>query len=100
MKVDLADIAHLSDDDVRRMVLALTDMTREGSSGLDDFYRRLTVALIRALRARCRAFEVLACDAMNDDGPGELVEPGSDPVSDALDELRRMARGEGLEDVP
>lgn len=89
MKIDQTDIAHLTDDNVRRMVLALTDSTVHEAGPLPDFYRRLAVALVRAFRTRRGAFAALECDFLNDDGEGAIVGPDDDPVADALEELRR-----------
>jgi hypothetical protein len=98
--IDQRDIAHLSDDQVRLLVLAVVDAVGEmdrgpgGSPALPDFWRRFVVALIRARRERARILFEADCDLINDDGPGALVGPGEDPVADALEELRRGARGE------
>jgi hypothetical protein len=99
--IEQADIAHLTDDQVKLMVLAIVDTVGEldgpgPSPGPADFWRRLAVGLVRARRLRVAAFHELTLDALNDDGPGALVEPGSDPVVEALDTLRRHARGEGF----
>jgi hypothetical protein len=96
VKIDQSDLAHLSDDDIRRLVLAIVASIEDGGHpGLSDFYSRLVVALVRTFRARRASFIEQALELMNDDGPGMLVEPGCDPVADALEEMRRAAGGFG-----
>jgi hypothetical protein len=103
MIVTQRDIAHLSDADVRAVVVAImatvdgNETPSRPSGGLPDFWRRFAVALVRASRERRRAFAVVELDYINGDDDGAIVEPDVDPVADALDELRRAARGEGLE---
>lgn len=100
MIVTQQDIAHLSDDDVRRVVLAVLATVDANEapgavvSPLADLWRRLAVGLVRALRARRRTFAVVEFEVMNGDDEGAIVGPDDDPVADALDELRRAARGE------
>ncbi len=104
MRIEQADIAHLRDDEVRRLVLELVDSVSEldaaehgGSraAALPDFWRRFAVAVVRVLRERRGMFAATEFLHDNDlDAEGALVEPGSDPVADALDDLRRAARGE------
>lgn len=97
MRVEQLDIAHLSDDDVRRLVALLVDVAdAAGNHPVADVWRRMIVALVRAHRARRAAFDELVLDALNDDGPGALVAPGDDPITDALDALRRECRGNGV----
>ena len=96
MNIDQTDIANLSDNDVKLMVIALTDGTvNHPESPVVDFWRRAAIALIRAHRERKAVFAALAMDAMSgDDECGAIVEPGDDPVADGLEELRQAIRRE------
>lgn len=99
--VEQADLAHLSDSAIRRIVVDLCVAADEAADpASSDLWRRLAVGLVRAHRLRRSSFErmvaVYELDAENDpddDAEGELVVPDVDPVADALDELRRKIRG-------
>lgn len=91
MIIDQTDIANLPDDSIRRMVLCLTDESLP-ETPITDFWRRLVVALVRVFRERRCLVADLEYDLLNDDGPGALVEPGTDPVVEALEEMRAGIR--------
>jgi len=67
MNITQADVAHLSDDAIRRMVLTLS------APPAGVFTAELAAALIRVRRERQRAFLLLELDAMNHDGPGVFL---------------------------
>jgi hypothetical protein len=99
--VEQADLAHVSDSAIRRIVVDLceaADLATDAASR--DLWRRLAVGMVRAHRLRRSTFErmvlVYELEVENDpddDAEGELVVPDVDPVADALDELRRKIRG-------
>jgi hypothetical protein len=83
------DLVGTSDDQIRRMVIAL----RHAADGAPPSARRYTdrhaVALVRALNERRRILAVAELEVAEDREEGALVAPGTDPVADALAELRR-----------
>jgi hypothetical protein len=90
VKLSQFDLAHVSDVAIMREVIAL----RAAAGGEPPSARRATdrrsLALVRALNERRRLLAVLELDLINDeDAEGSLVEPGTNPVTDALEELRR-----------
>lgn len=98
MNITQADLAHLTDTDAKALVVALNDVSDRYPGPLGDFWRRVSVALVRAIRERATLLAVAECDLVNAEvEEGGIVEPGSDPVADALDELReQIRRGEVL----
>ena len=68
MIVTQHDIAHLSDDQVKLIVVAIRDMVgpldATTNRGLPDFWRRLALALIRARRDRAGVLAALELDAL------------------------------------
>lgn len=95
MRIEQVDIAGLSDSDLKRMVLVLADEDWP-STGIGDFYRRVAAALVRVVRERRLLVADLEYDLMNDDDIGAIVEAGSDPIAEALEEMRdgiRRMRG-------
>ena len=94
MVIHQHDIADLSDDEIRRIVVRL----REQSGGVPPSARRVTdrlaAALVRALNDRRRLLAVAELGLLNDDeAEGALVGAGEDPVTDALAELDLRSRG-------
>ncbi len=90
MIIDQADVARLSDDDVRRLVLTLEDGAGGRPGGVPAFWRHLARTLRRTLLDRQRLLAVMELGLLNDEeAEGSLVGPGDDPVADALEELRR-----------
>jgi hypothetical protein len=83
------DVARLTDDGIRSLVLALDEGSAKDPGAVAAFFGILAGALRRVLADRRRMFAVAALDADEDEAEGNLVEPGTDPVADALAELRR-----------
>ena len=77
MIVSQRDIAHLSDDEVKRTILAVAESI-EGiydpypAAGVASFWQVLVAALHKALKERATTLDMLAVEEIN--------EPGSDPV--------------------
>lgn len=96
------DIARLSDNDIKRMILGVVEQV-DGvtgpypAPGAASFWQVFVVAMFKAMRERTMAFAVMATDAINEDGPGAVVGPGDDPVADTLEELGPNWRIGGLE---
>ena len=84
MKISQEDIAHVSDDDLKRMVVAAGK-----AGGSSHFWGEFARAVIRARRERVSMLAGMELDVINDDGPGAIVGPDDDPMADALAELRR-----------
>jgi hypothetical protein len=94
MIITQQDIARLSDDTIRRMVLELMDGRSAADPGaVRCFSVRFAAALVRALKERHRLETVADLDLLEDEAEGSLVEPGTDPVAAAAAELRRDAGG-------
>jgi hypothetical protein len=92
------DIARLSDDTIRRMVIDLIAGRSAADSGAArSFSMRMAAALARALKERHRLLIVVELELLiaDDEAEGSLVEPGTDPVAEAVAELRRDAPGSG-----
>ena len=98
MNITQLDIARLSDNDVRRLVVAVMTavegVDRSGRASGGDFWRRFARALVRARRERHLAWLSAEAELVNAGGVGGLVGPGDDPVGDAWEELRRAVRGD------
>jgi hypothetical protein len=87
------DLAGTSDDDVRRMVLGLREVAGGEPPSARRFTDRLALALVCALKERRRLLAIAELDVLEDDGAeGAPVPPGSDPVGEAMDQLRREVR--------
>ncbi len=88
MDIAQHEIADLADDEIRRIVLRLRDQSGGEPPSARRFTDRLALALVRTLNDRRRLLAVAELDLLNDDeAEGGLVEPGEDPVTDALAEL-------------
>ena len=88
MNVTQSDIAHLDDDTLKLLVVGIRDAFPPETGPVPDLMRTFSFALIRAIRERRTWFLLAEVDAMNDDRPGKLLEPGDDPIGDAIRELR------------
>lgn len=86
MFISQADIARLPDDAIRRMVVRLREDCEPGAPvDARHFPTRLAAALVRALNERGRLLALAELDLLNDEeAEGSLVEPGTDPIADAL----------------
>ncbi len=89
MRLDQFDVARLTDDEIRSLVLALEDRAGDRPGGLPDYWRTEAAALRRVLADRRRMFAVAVLDVEEDEAEGSLVEPGTDPVADAQAQLRQ-----------
>ncbi|MGK5171830.1 hypothetical protein [Geodermatophilus sp. CPCC 205761] len=89
MRLGQHDVADLSDDQIRRMVVRLRDAADGAPVSARRFTDRLAAALVRALADRRRILAVVELAMTETDDEGDLVGPGDDPVGDALAELRR-----------
>ncbi len=91
----------LSDADVKRMVItaAALAVDEDITSRHRLFWYRMAQELRGVVRRREGSLSALEADLMNDDGPGAIVEPGSDPVAQAQAELREAHRRD-VEDGP
>jgi hypothetical protein len=88
------DIAGLSDDEIRAMVVRLRDAAGGQPPSARRFTDRLAAALVRALNERRRLLAVAELELLNDDeAEGGLVGAGEDPVADALAELGAAPKG-------
>jgi hypothetical protein len=88
MKIDQHDIAGLSDDGIRRLVIGLRDLADGQPPSSRRYTDRHAAALVRALNDRRRLLAVAELDLLNDDeAEGALVGAGEDPVTEALAQL-------------
>lgn len=97
MRIEQADIAHMSDAELKRLVVSMDsrmDLTTP-TTGRDEFWRRLAIAVMRAVRERRTTFLIAEAEVMNGDGVGYLVgDDDEDPVAEMLVEFRRAVRGD------
>lgn len=90
MIIGQEDVAHLSDNEIRRIVLRLRDAAGGEPPSGRRFTDRLAAALVRALADRCRILAVAELDYLNGEADeGEHVGHDDDPVGEAMDELHR-----------
>ncbi|WP_028645239.1 hypothetical protein [Nocardioides sp. URHA0020] len=91
VQVDQLDIAGLSDNQVRHWVVLLQLIADDPAThpGYARFQGAVASGLVGALRERQRMLVELDSDVLNAENVGGLVEEGTDPVADALEELRR-----------
>ena len=83
------DVADLSDDDIRRMVVRLRDAADGAPMSARRFTDRLAVALVRVLQERRRLLSVAELELSETDDEGTIVGADDDPIGEAMDELRR-----------
>jgi hypothetical protein len=88
MLITQLDIARLSDDTIRRMVITLREAAGGAPPASRSYTQRHAAALVRALNERHRRLAVAELE-LADDEEGSLMEPGTDPAADAQAELRR-----------
>ena len=93
MLISQADVARLTDEQVKIMALELNDVAANTPGAMGEFCANLAGALVRVVRERRVALAVVEMDVINGDGEGALVEPGDDPVADAISELRERPTG-------
>lgn len=92
MEMTQRDLGRLSDDEIRSLGLALEEGAGDRCGGIPDFWRHVASTLRRGLTDRCRAVAVAELYLLNDEeAAGSLVEPGTEPVGDAQEQLRRGA---------
>lgn len=83
------DVSGLSENDLRLTVIALARAADDLPPAARTLVRRLAGEVGRVRRGRHQVLGELELDFLNDpDAEGALVEPGSDPIGDALRELR------------
>ncbi len=84
----------LTDADVKRMVIttAALAVDEDITSRHRLWWYRVAQELRGVVRRREGSLAALEADLMNDDGPGAIVEPGSDSVAQAQAELREALR--------
>ena len=83
MRISQHDIAQLSEVQVCRMVIDAKELADAGGPGA-AFYLRMAAALVRARKERVRLFALAELEVLDDDTEGAIVEPGSDPIGEAL----------------
>lgn len=90
MLISQFDLAALTDNEIRRIVVRLRDAAGGEPPSAASFTDRLAAALVRALAERRRLLAVAELGLINDDeAEGALVATGTDPVVEAMDELRQ-----------
>lgn len=94
MYISQHDIAQLTDSQVARMAIDAKEIADSGRPGC-TFWEYMARALVRARKERVTLFAFAEFEYINDDGPGAIVEPGSDPIAEGLEEFRR-----GMSDGP
>lgn len=92
MQITQSDIAHLTDNQVKALAVGMHDVGARQGGPLAEFWHAFALTLVAAMRERTRLVLLAEAELMDDDEEGELVEPGSDPVGDALAELRGERR--------
>lgn len=97
MRIGQHDVAQLTDDQLRFLVVVLMGVAGDNPGPIGDLWQRIAYHLSRQVKARRCVLHELEVDLADDGGEGELVEPGADPVGDALRELdvERSEGGEG-----
>lgn len=84
------DVSALSDRELKMLSRSYARLWHEGASSawMQTFVHAMCVGLGEVLDGRRAVWDALV-DQLDDSGAGSLVEPGSDPVADALEELGR-----------
>ncbi|MDP9459170.1 MAG: hypothetical protein M3Q22_02590 [Actinomycetota bacterium] len=83
MLISQADIAHLHDSVIQRMVLRLREGREDELPSPNCFADRLAAALVRALKVRRSTLVGMEWDLLHDDeAEGCIVDAGFDPLDD------------------
>lgn len=88
MRLTQADVAHLSDAQVRALAVAMRQAAGEVADPVNSVWWAFAAALVGALRERRRVLAVAELDLADDEEEGGLVGAGDDPIGEAVGRLR------------